>query len=84
VTLYNEILPEFRRCDAELLDISVDGVWCYAAFALDRHLHFPLLTDFAPKGEVATKYRACAGPALAPITLVEYGDYARIARWRIP
>ena len=27
VTLYNEILPVFRKCDAELLDISVDGVW---------------------------------------------------------
>ena len=61
VTLYNEILPVFRKCDAELLDISVDGVWCHAAFARDRHLHFPLLADFAPKGEVATKYRASAG-----------------------
>jgi peroxiredoxin len=61
VTLYNEILPVFRKCDAELLDISVDGVWCHAAFARDRHLHFPLLADFAPKGGVATKYRASAG-----------------------
>jgi hypothetical protein len=43
------------------LDISVDGVWCHAAFARDRHLHFRLLADFAPKGEVATKYRASAG-----------------------
>jgi hypothetical protein len=40
VALYNEILPEFRKHDAELLGISVDGVWCHAAFARDRHLHF--------------------------------------------
>jgi peroxiredoxin len=40
------------------LGISVDGVWCRAAFARDRHLHFPLLADFEPKGEVARKYRA--------------------------
>ena len=58
MTLYNEILPEFRKHDAELLGISVDGVWCHAAFARDRHLHFPLLADFEPKGDVARKYRA--------------------------
>ena len=37
---------------------SVDGVWCHAAFARDRRLHFPLLADFEPKGEVARKYSA--------------------------
>ncbi len=58
VTLYNEILPEFRKYDAELLGISVDGVWCHAAFARDRRLHFPLLADFEPNGEVARKYQA--------------------------
>jgi peroxiredoxin len=58
ITLYNEILPEFHRHGAELLGISVDGVWCHAAFARDRRLHFPLLSDFEPKGEVARKYGA--------------------------
>jgi peroxiredoxin len=58
VTLYNEILPEFHKHDAELLGISVDGAWCHAAFARDRHLNFPLLADFEPKREVARKYRA--------------------------
>ena len=58
MTLYNEVLPEFRKHDAELLGISVDGVWCHAAFARDRHLHFPLLSDFEPKGAVARKYGA--------------------------
>jgi peroxiredoxin len=58
MTLYNEVLPEFHSHGAELLGISVDGVWCHAAFARDRHLHFPLLADFEPKGEVARKYHA--------------------------
>jgi peroxiredoxin len=57
VTLYNELLPEFHKHDAELLGISVDGVWCHAAFARNRNLHFPLLADFEPKGEVARRYR---------------------------
>ena len=56
MTLYNEILPEFQRLGAELLGISVDGVWCHLAFAKDRHLRFPLLSDFEPKGEVARQY----------------------------
>ena len=58
VTLYNEVLPEFHKHKAELLGVSVDGVWCHAAFARDRRLHFPLLADFEPKGEVARKYSA--------------------------
>ena len=33
-------------------------MWCHAAFARDRHLHFPLLADFEPKGDVGRKYRA--------------------------
>ena len=43
MALYNEVLPEFHRFNAELLGISVDGVWCHAAFSRDRKLHFPLL-----------------------------------------
>jgi peroxiredoxin len=58
VSLYNEILPEFTKFKAEILGISVDGVWCHEAFAKDHHLHFPLLADFEPKGDVARKYGA--------------------------
>jgi peroxiredoxin len=56
--LYNEVLPEFQKHGAELLGISVDGVWCHEAFAKDRGYHFPLLADFEPKGEVARAYGA--------------------------
>jgi peroxiredoxin len=58
MTLYNEVLAEFQHYDAALLGISVDGVWCHAAFARDRNLHFPLLSDFEPKGAVARRYGA--------------------------
>ena len=54
--LYNELLPEFHKLGAQLIGISVDGVWCHIAFGHDRKLKFPLLTDFEPKGEVARKY----------------------------
>jgi len=56
MALYNEVLPEFERYNARLLGISVDGVWCHAAFAANRKLRFPLLADFEPKGTVARRY----------------------------
>jgi peroxiredoxin len=55
--LYQAVLPEFQKFDAELLGISVDGIWSHLAFAKDRSLHFPLLADFEPKGEVARAYQ---------------------------
>lgn len=56
MALYNEVLPAFKQLGAEIVGISVDGVWCHAAFSDARNLRFPLLADFEPKGEVARKY----------------------------
>jgi len=56
MALLNEVLPEFRKYGAEVLGISVDGVWCHDAFAAHLKLHFPLLADFEPKGAVAQTY----------------------------
>jgi peroxiredoxin len=56
LALYQELMPEFEKHRAQLLGISVDGVWCHAAFAGDRHLQFPLLADFEPKGELSRAY----------------------------
>ena len=58
MALYNEILSEFHKFHAELLGISVDGVWCHEAFTHDRKLRFPLLADFEPKGAIAKQYGA--------------------------
>jgi peroxiredoxin len=57
MALYNEVLPEFAKYGAALVGISVDSVWCHAAFAAGRNLHFPLAADFEPKGLVARLYR---------------------------
>ena len=61
MALYNEILPEFQKFGAELVGVSVDGVWCHAAFAKDRKLRFPLAADFEPKGDVARKFGVYRG-----------------------
>ncbi|MDS7595030.1 redoxin domain-containing protein [Agrobacterium tumefaciens] len=56
MVLYNAALPAFHARGAQLVGISVDGVWCHAAFAAARNLHFPLLSDFEPKGDIARRY----------------------------
>jgi peroxiredoxin len=56
MSLYNEVKPEFEKYGAQLLGISVDGIWCHLAFERDRKLRFPLLSDFEPKGGVARAY----------------------------
>jgi peroxiredoxin len=58
LALYNELEDEFRRYGAEVIAISVDGVWCHLAYSRDRKLRFPLLSDFEPKGDVAKRYGA--------------------------
>jgi peroxiredoxin len=81
LALYNELLEEFQALKAQLLAISVDSVWCHAAFTQDRKYRFPLLADFEPKGQVAKAYGAfeshegCAERALFVI------DGAGVIRW---
>jgi peroxiredoxin len=81
MALYNEILSDFREYGADLLGISVDGVWCHAAFARDRKLHFPLLSDFEPKGAVSRAfgaYRAQDGTSERALFVLD-GD--GVIRW---
>jgi peroxiredoxin len=81
MALYNEMLGEFRKLEVQLLGISVDGVWCHAAFASDRKLHFPLLADFEPKGAVARQYgvyRDADGLTERALFVI---DGAGIVRW---
>jgi peroxiredoxin len=53
---YNEIVPQILDLNAELVGISVDGVWCHQAFARSLQLGFPLLSDAYPRGAVARAY----------------------------
>jgi peroxiredoxin len=58
LALYNEIYSEFQKYDAQVIGISVDGVWCHQAYTKNRQLEFPLLADFEPKGQIARQYGA--------------------------
>jgi peroxiredoxin len=54
--LYNELNPIFQSYNAQVLGISVDGIWSHKAFTDHNNLQFPLLSDFEPKGAVARMY----------------------------
>jgi peroxiredoxin len=56
LVLYQKFTPEFDRLGARLLGISVDSVYCHMAFARDARLHFPLLADFYPRGQVTRRF----------------------------
>jgi peroxiredoxin len=58
IALYNEMADEFAEYDAQVLGISVDGVWCHKAFMEARGIRIPLLSDFEPKGQVSRQYGA--------------------------
>ena len=81
IGLYNELLGEFKKYNAQIVGISVDGAWCHAAFTHDRKLRFPLLADFEPKGAVAKSYGvydAGTGTSERALFVIDAGG---IIRW---
>ncbi len=77
----NDVLPEVRSLGAELVGVSVDGVWCHQMFMHDLRLEFRLLSDFHPRGGAACAYGAyrprqeTSGRALFVV------DAAGVIRW---
>ncbi|HKZ38902.1 MAG TPA: redoxin domain-containing protein [Chryseolinea sp.] len=56
MVLFNATLRYFNSYNAYTIGISVDSAWSHLAFAENRNLHFPLLSDFEPKGAVSKLY----------------------------
>ena len=79
--LYAQVMPEFKKFEAEILGISVDGIWTHLAFAKDRKLNFPLLADFEPKGAVSRAYGAYEDRAGESARALFVIDSKGIVRW---
>lgn len=79
--LYAQLMPEFKKFDAEVLGISVDGVWSHLAFTKDRKLNFPLLADFEPKGAVSKLYGVYEGPNGESARALFVIDKKGVIRW---
>lgn len=80
LALFNEVLPEFERYDAQVVGVSVDGPWCHKAYAESRKISFPLLSDFEPKGEVSRKYQAYRQEGVSERALFVV-DAGGVIRW---
>ena len=61
VSLYNELLSEFRRYDAAILGISVDGVWCHSAFAQRSQAAFSAACRFRTERRCRAPLRRLRG-----------------------
>lgn len=61
LAVVNQALPLLRKQQAVVLGISVDSVWAHQAFVKQLNLHFDLLADFEPKGEISRLYGAYDG-----------------------
>lgn len=56
LSVFNAALGLFHQAATTILGISVDSAWSHHAFTTARGLHFTLLSDFEPKGEVSRQY----------------------------
>lgn len=79
--LYAQVMSEFKKFNAEVLGISVDGVWSHLAFAKDRKLNFPLLSDFEPKGAVSKMYGAYEARVGESARALLVLDHKGMIRW---
>ncbi len=81
MTLYNEMGKYFARHNAQVVGISVDSKWSHLAFCENHQFHFPLLSDFEPKGEIARLYEVYnnkTGEAQRALYLI---DEEGVIRW---
>ncbi|CAN5214379.1 redoxin domain-containing protein [soil metagenome] len=54
--LYQQELGEFESRGVAVIGISVDSIYSHGAWAAVRGITFPLLSDFAPRGQTARRY----------------------------
>jgi mycoredoxin-dependent peroxiredoxin len=75
--------PTFENHEVEILGISCDPMFSLRAFADSHDIHFPLLSDFWPHGEVASAYGVfndATGAALRSTFVI---DTAGVVAWSV-
>jgi peroxiredoxin len=83
LVLYQKFASEFAWLGARLLGISIDSVYCHAAFAREAQLRFPLLADFQPRGRVARLYgvyRESQGMSARALFVLDRQGHIRFSR----
>jgi len=79
-SLYQEVKPEIAAKGVDLVGISVDSFFAHKAFQEKLGLDTTLLSDFEPKGEVASAYGSYLdGLGFANRTLVLVDEEGTVA-----
>lgn len=81
LALINEVLPLIEEHSAQVLDISVDGIWSHRAFVENGNLRFPIASDFEPKGAVAMAYGVCDAEKDTSQRALFIVEAAGLVRW---
>jgi peroxiredoxin len=79
---------DLEKAGAQVLGISVDSPWAHMAFAKQLGIKYPLLSDFQPRGEVASKYGLFLADkgitARATVIVDKQGKIAWVKQQEIP
>jgi peroxiredoxin len=81
LALFNQLSEVWEGLNAQLVGISVDGIWCHKAFSENRKFKFQLVSDFEPKGAVARSYKAYREREGVAERALYVLDAAGIVRW---
>jgi peroxiredoxin len=81
LTVYEDLKPQLSEAGVELVGVSVDSFFAHKAFQQQLGIETTLLSDFEPKGEVASAYGSYLdGLGFANRTLVLV-DENRVVAW---
>jgi peroxiredoxin (alkyl hydroperoxide reductase subunit C) len=75
------LLPEFERLGASVLGIAIDSPWSHAAFAADKSITFPLLSDDEPTGQLAREFGVYSSESGRSIRALFVLDPSGIVAW---
>jgi mycoredoxin-dependent peroxiredoxin len=81
-------MKQFERLHAQILGVSVDSFFSHKAWAEKMGIHYPLLADFQPRGQVAEQFgvympeRGISGRAIAIVD--KQGKVAWFKQYGIP
>ena len=80
LSVYNELLGEFRERGATLYGVSCDAVWSQKAFKEQLGIDIEQLSDFEPKGEVCRAFGVLHERGMPERALVVIGPDA-VVKW---
>jgi peroxiredoxin (alkyl hydroperoxide reductase subunit C) len=80
LSVYNELLPEFRERGATLYGVSCDAIWSQRAFKEQLGIDIEQLSDFEPKGEVCRAFGVLHERGMPERALVVIGPDA-VVKW---